>query len=376
MATVIKLQNGRLLKLQNGTAALLSKGVLQAGTPVVFETSTVANTAICQMDATHAIVCFGKPSGNARCLTFSGSILSVGDITEFATGTSTFCSIAKISSTTAIVTFVDSDDSNKGKACVLTLTGTSIAAGDLTTFETGTTTNTRVCVLDSTHAIVQYARSTPSYSCQAQCLSISGTTVTANTPTTVTAIRVNGLSLCTMDATHAIAIWEVVSVGTPCKGRCLVLSDTTISLGAELTIYNGDTVTGTSICSMSSSQAICTYSVSGESVATYLTLSGDTLTAVVAQTIVTATTRVPFSSKIRENAAIVCYQDNGNSNYGTACQMLLTDTLVTETPIVFESASLNLIQTGVCALDTRRVIVTYQDAGNSNYGTACLLTLG
>ena len=70
--------------------------------------------------------------------------------------------------------------------------------------------------------------------------------------------------------------------------------------------------------------------------------------------------------------AVVTYTDNGNSSYGTACVLSISGTTVTAgAPVVFESA--NSPYTSVAALDSSKAVVTYQDDGNSNYGTACVL---
>jgi isoaspartyl peptidase/L-asparaginase-like protein (Ntn-hydrolase superfamily) len=70
--------------------------------------------------------------------------------------------------------------------------------------------------------------------------------------------------------------------------------------------------------------------------------------------------------------AIVCYADGSNSGYGTAC--ILTEssgTITAGTPAVFESASTSYIS--VAMLTSTKAIVCYSDNGNSGYGTACIL---
>ena len=71
--------------------------------------------------------------------------------------------------------------------------------------------------------------------------------------------------------------------------------------------------------------------------------------------------------------AVVTYRDAGNSGYGTACVLSISGTTVTAgTPAVFESAA--TYYTSVAALDSSKAVVTYRDDGNSNYGTACVLS--
>lgn len=70
--------------------------------------------------------------------------------------------------------------------------------------------------------------------------------------------------------------------------------------------------------------------------------------------------------------AIVAYVDAGNSSYGTACILdLSTLTITPGSAAVFESATTS--EVGVAALSATQSIVCYKDGGNSNYGTSCIL---
>ena len=86
-----------------------------------------------------------------------------------------------------------------------------------------------------------------------------------------------------------------------------------------------------------------------------------------------ASTSYTSVAALDSSKAVVTYTDNGNSSYGTACVLSISGTTVTAgTPVVFESATTNYIS--VAALDSSKAVVTYMDAGNSNYGTACVLS--
>jgi hypothetical protein len=77
-------------------------------------------------------------------------------------------------------------------------------------------------------------------------------------------------------------------------------------------------------------------------------------------------------SKINNTSAIVCYTDEGNSNRGTACLLdWSTGTIVSDTPVVFETGS--VIYISVSVIDETSAIVCYQDASNATKGTACIL---
>lgn len=75
-------------------------------------------------------------------------------------------------------------------------------------------------------------------------------------------------------------------------------------------------------------------------------------------------------------AAVCCYADAGNSNNGTAVILTLdTATLAVTagTPAVFEAADTDDIS--VCVLSATKALVCYSDAGNTDQGTACILDI-
>lgn len=72
--------------------------------------------------------------------------------------------------------------------------------------------------------------------------------------------------------------------------------------------------------------------------------------------------------------AIVAYRDNSNSGHGTARVLTAAGTTITSgTKTVFNAASTQYISASV--IDPTRLLVVYQDTGNSSQGTACILTI-
>ena len=78
--------------------------------------------------------------------------------------------------------------------------------------------------------------------------------------------------------------------------------------------------------------------------------------------------------KLDNNKVLVAYQDGGNSNYGTAVVLTLGGTTVSVgNATVFKEATTAYIS--AVALSDNKVLVAYQDGGNSSYGTAVVLTV-
>jgi len=75
------------------------------------------------------------------------------------------------------------------------------------------------------------------------------------------------------------------------------------------------------------------------------------------------------------NKVVIAYQDTGNSSYGTTVVGTVSGTSISfGTPVVFESADSPNI--GITFDNNAgKVVVAYRDAGNSNYGTAIVGTV-
>ena len=72
---------------------------------------------------------------------------------------------------------------------------------------------------------------------------------------------------------------------------------------------------------------------------------------------------------------VIAYRDDGNSDYGTAVVGTVSGTSISfGTPVVFESATTNSISTTFDSA-SGKVVIAYQDAGNSNRGTAIVGTV-
>jgi len=258
--------------------ALEARGITPA-TETVFEAAATAYTSVAMLSATKAIVCYQDDAdgdkGKACILTISDTTITAGDVVEFEAGATTYISVAMLAVDKAIVCYQDDDDDDKGKACILSISETTITAGAVAEFEDATTSHISVALLATDRAIVCYTDGGNSNYGTACILSVADTTITAGTP----------------------VVFEAGS--TACISVAMLTAD----------------------------------------------------------------------------RAIVCYQDVGNSYYGTACILSVADTTITaETPVVFEAGGVDYIS--VAMLADGKPIVCYRDTGNSNYGTARVLSAG
>ena len=75
------------------------------------------------------------------------------------------------------------------------------------------------------------------------------------------------------------------------------------------------------------------------------------------------------------NKVVIAYQDDGNSSYGTAVVGTVSGTSITfGSPVIFESA--NSRDIGVCFdSSNNKIVISYMDIGNNFYGTAIVGTV-
>ena len=76
-----------------------------------------------------------------------------------------------------------------------------------------------------------------------------------------------------------------------------------------------------------------------------------------------------------ENKVVIAYRDEGNSYYGTGAVGTVSGTSISYgTPVVFESANTAWVAATFDS-DSNKVVIAYQDEGNSDYGTAIVGTV-
>ncbi len=181
---------------------------------------------------------------------------------------------------------------------------------------------------------------------------------------------------------------DFVASGTLGSGVTVVLNnDGTVSvvaevpqaLGSPTAFDNSLTYYNTATFDSASNKVVIAYRDSGNSnygTAVVGTVSGTSIsfgTPVVFEIADTRWTSATFDSAAGK--VVIAYQDFGNSGYGTAIVGTVSGTSISfGTPAVFESASTTYIAaTFDSALN--KVVIAYVDGGNSYYGTAIVGTV-
>ena len=103
--------------------------------------------------------------------------------------------------------------------------------------------------------------------------------------------------------------------------------------------------------------------------------SGEVGTPVVFESAATEWTAAAFDSN--SNKVVIAYEDVGNSSYGTAVVGTVSGTSISwGTPVIFESASVSAYGLGATFdSNSNKVVIAYSDVGNSTYGTGIVGTV-
>ena len=156
------------------------------------------------------------------------------------------------------------------------------------------------------------------------------------------------------------------------------VSGTTLSFGTPVVFETAETINTSASFDSASGKVIITYRDAGNSnhgTAIVGTVSGTSISfgaAVVFESATTQYTSSTFDSN--SNKIVIAYRDTGNSSYGTAIVGTVSGTSISfGTPVVFESAA--TVPNVTFDSSNNKVVIAYQDGGNSNYGTAIVGTV-
>ena len=320
-----------------GTAVVgtVSGTSISFGTPVVFESATISYTAVTYDSNAQKVVIAYRDSGNSNygtaiVGTVSGTSISFGSATVFESANSTHQSIAyDTNAQKVVIAYKDEGNSSYGTAIVGTVSGTSISFGTAVVFESANSDHIWA-VYDSNaqKIVISYRDIGNSYNGTAIVGTVSGTSISFGSATVFETADTQEISS-TYDANaqkvviayrHGEALNGDTGYGTAIVGT---VSGTSISFGSAATFEGGGEVEATSAVYDSGAQRV-----------------------------------------------VIAYRDAGNSNYGTFIVGTVSGTSISfGSPSVFESAATEYIA-AVYDSNAQRVVVSYRDAGNSNYGTA------
>ena len=157
------------------------------------------------------------------------------------------------------------------------------------------------------------------------------------------------------------------------------VSGSSISFSSPATAYDGDPVYLDSVFDSENNRIVVSFGNDSDSGKGYVivgSLSGTTVTWGTATKFEDGNTdygKICFDTTA--NKVVIAYRDQSNSGYGTSVVGTISGTSISfGSPVVFESAS--TVWIGI-AYDSNanRTVISYEDGGNSSYGTAIVGTI-
>ena len=351
-----------------GTAivATVSGTALSFGSEAVFASGTVQPLgAAFDSTSNKMIFAYRKNSVGTACVgTVSGTSISFGSEVEFDSGEAYDISVAHdVSQNKNLIAYRDVSNSNYGTGIVGTVSGTSISFGTGVVFESAYVRQVNA-VYDSnnTKTVIGYVDDGNSYYGTAVSATISGTTVSFTDPYVWLSGRPGFLGAGYDPGTNQVIFaYRDNNNSNQGTGICFTPGATNLTSTNLLGLAPeaiSDTATGT----------INTWGSRCESASLSLAAALRFGTSAVFESANAGVITETFDST--NNKVVVAYKDSGNSNYGTAAVGTLSGSSISfGTPAVFESAEVGELS---AAFDSNenRVVISYRDAGNSNYGTA------
>ena len=205
---------------------------------------------------------------------------------------------------------------------------------------------------------------------------VSGTSISFGTPVAFASIGARFRA--TFDFTSNKII--IVYINNTNSGYAIVgtVSGTSISFGTALTISTNCDYPTVAFDSTNNKLVIAYRDAgnSGYATAVVGTVSGTSISLGTPAVFEAASSYYTFAIfDPTNNKVVISYIDGGNSNYGTAVVGTVSGTSISfGTPVVFESA---MIENNSMAFDStnNKVVIAYRDTGNTNAGTAVVGTV-
>jgi len=170
-------------------------------------------------------------------------------------------------------------------------------------------------------------------------------------------------------------------VGNSSYGTAIVgtVSGTSISFGTAVVFESANSGFISATYDANAQKVVIAYRDYGNSsygTAIVGTVSGTSIsfgTAVVFESATSTYMSATYDSNAQK--VVIAYQDSGNSSYGTAIVGTVSGTSISfGTAVVFESGNSEYISATYDA-NAQKVVITYRDVGNSSYGTAIVGTV-
>ncbi len=322
--------------------------------------------------------------GMAIVGTVSGSSISFGTEVTFNTGVPNYA-IARFDESTGkvVIVFGDGSNSNYGTAIVGTVSGTSISFGSKVVFNSAEAQSFGLCYESTAQKmVISYRDEGDTNNGNAIVGTVSGTSISFGSEATFDTDNIADTRLAyDSNAGKVVVAYRNGTQGNLGYAAVGTVTGTSISFGTRV-LFNGGTGVTSNIdiaYDENAQKVVIAYKDGPNSDA------GSAIVGTVSGTSISFGTEAVFSvgtpeyiSVVYHAAAkkvVITYEDTGNSQYGTAKACNISGTSLTfDDAIIFKDAEMNWTAATYDST-TEQVVVAYRDNDNSNNGYAVVLQI-
>lgn len=311
----------------------------------------------------------------------AGKSVNAGDFVEFVhkcvagefTGETNYMAACKLDNNRVLVTYQDVGNSNYGTAVVLTVVDGLIDVGEKIVVHRVKTGLFNVVALNSNKALLIYTDSY-TYDVYARVLTIDNTTIAIASYLQIRDSN-NGsathLTTIALSENRALLAFSDYSPYSYYYSKLYLLSigekNVITSTLNSVTLKSDTAYSYNFLVKLTETKALMVYAKgTTKACASVITIGDNSLARGTEYAFNNAKTTYISAAALSDSSVLVTYNDGGNSNFGTAVALSINGTKVTVgTPIVFRSNTTNYTQ--IAALTENKALVTY-------YGSAQVLT--
>ena len=274
-----------------------------------------------------------------------------------------------------VIAYTDRDASFAGTAIVGTVSGTSISFGTPVVFN-ASDSRFMAATFDSNSnkVVIAYEDNGNSSYGTAIVGTVSGTSISFGTPVVYESAE-SEYNYATFDSNSNKVVISYQDKGNSSYGTSIVgtVSGTSISFGSPVVFESAETSRLSSTFDSNLNKVVISYRDQGNSnygAAIVGTVSGTSISfgsAAVFESAAVNYTSIAYDANAQK--VVIAYEDDANSDYGTAIVGTVSGTSISfGSAVVFEAAQVSYIGI-VYDATAQKVVIAYRDQGNSNYGT-------
>ena len=357
------------------------------GSETVFESANTQYTASTFDTSNNKVVIAYRDSGNsgygtAIVATVSDTSISFGSPVVFESAASVYITATFDSSNNKVViAYRDDGNSDYGTAIVGTVSGTSISFGSPTVFDSSNhqgNFNSATFDSNSNKVVIAYQDGRNSDYGTAVVGTVSGTSISFGSPV-VFESAISRYFSAAFDSNANKVVIAYRDDGNSSYGTAIVgtVSGTDISFGSAATFISSRADEIAATFDSNANKVVISFADDNNS------QKGKAVVGTVSSTSISFGSAVLFNnggtkitSVIYDTSAskvVIAYEDDGNSGHGTFVLGTVSGTSISfGSETVFNTATTNELST-VFDSNLSRVVIVYRDEGNSNYGTSIVL---